>query len=298
MSGRSECWKETDMDCLIISGMSGAGKSLTVDVLEDIGYYCVDNMPASLIPRFVELFMDSSNKYKRVAFVVDVRGDNDFQKLFSTLEEIRSMGIACKVLFLDCSDEELINRHKAARRRHPLDENGQGLVSAVAEERKLLETVKDRADYLINTTSLSSQDLREHLMNLFFIGDDKKRMMISINTFGYKYGIPHESDMVWDVRFLKNPFYKPELRDQSGLDRMVSEYVFSFPAAEQFLDTLVDLLETLFPLYLTEGKTSLVISIGCTGGRHRSVAVGQRLYERLSAHGHHVVIRHRDMEKG
>ncbi len=285
------------MDCLIISGMSGAGKSLTVDVLEDIGYYCVDNMPVALIPRFVELFMDSSAKYKRVAFVVDARNEGDFHRLFSTLDWLRTAGVESKVLFLDCSDEKLINRYKETRRRHPLDTMGKGIVEALCEERRLLEEVKARADYLIDTTAVTSSGLRSHLINLFCEGEQSKMMVISVNTFGFKYGIPHESDMVFDVRFIDNPYYVPELRDKTGLDGDVYDYVFKTEEAQVFCDRVFELLEYLIPLYIREGKTSLVVSVGCTGGRHRSVAVGKRLYDDLAEKGHNVVIRHRDMQK-
>ena len=285
------------MDCLIISGMSGAGKSLTVDVLEDIGYYCVDNMPVALIPRFVELFMDSSAKYKRVAFVVDARNEGDFHRLFSTLDWLRAAGVESKVLFLDCSDEKLINRYKETRRRHPLDTMGKGIVEALCEERRLLEEVKARADYLIDTTAVTSSGLRSHLINLFCEGEQSKMMVISVNTFGFKYGIPHESDMVFDVRFIDNPYYVPELRDKTGLDRRCVRLCFQTEEAQVFCDRVFELLEYLIPLYIREGKTSLVVSVGCTGGRHRSVAVGKRLYDDLAEKGHNVVIRHRDMQK-
>ncbi|MEA4921298.1 MAG: RNase adapter RapZ [Clostridiaceae bacterium] len=286
------------MDCLIISGMSGAGKSLTVDVLEDIGYYCVDNMPVTLIPRFAELFMDSSAKYKRVAFVVDVRSEGDFERLFSTMDELRLTGVKCSILFLDCSDESLLNRYKETRRRHPLDTYGKGIVEALAEERRLLEEVKARADYLIDTTVLSSAGLRSHLMNMFCEDGGKKVMVISINTFGFKYGIPHESDMVFDVRFLKNPYYVPELRDKNGMDKDVYEYVFNSSSANIFAQRLFEMLDFLIPLYIREGRTSLVVSIGCTGGHHRSVALGEKLYSDLYDRGHNVIIRHRDIQKG
>jgi len=285
------------MNCLIISGMSGAGKSQAVDVLEDIGYYCVDNMPAALIPRFAELFRDSSAKFKKVAFVVDVRGDTDFQLLFTTLDEMRLVGIECKVLFLDCAEHELINRYKATRRRHPLDTFGKGLFQAVEEERARMEPVRERADHLINTTSLSTADLKRHMLNLFAEDGARKAMMVSINTFGFKYGIPHESDLVFDVRFLQNPFYVAELRDKTGNDKAVFDYVFDFPAAEVFAVKLRDMLEFLIPLYIREGKNSLVVSIGCTGGHHRSVSIARRLLHDLEVLGYDAMIRNRDIDK-
>ncbi|MEA5038784.1 MAG: RNase adapter RapZ [Clostridiaceae bacterium] len=281
------------MECLIISGMSGAGKSVAVDALEDIGYFCVDNMPAALIPQFAELFMSSSAKYNKVAFVCDVRGEGDFQMLFETLESIRRLGVTARILFLDCSDEALIDRHKATRRRHPLDVNGKGIAAAVAEERRLLEPVRVSADFLIDTTALPNGGLRAHIQNLF--GEDGGSVMvISVNTFGYKYGIPHESDLVFDVRCLKNPYYIPELRYKTGMDDAVYDYVFSGTEAEELSRRLLDLLLFLIPLYIREGKTSLVISVGCTGGRHRSVAVGRRLQGDLEKAGYQAILRHRD----
>lgn len=285
------------MDCLIVSGMSGAGKSLTANVLEDIGYYCVDNMPVRLIPGFVELFMDSSAKYKRVALIVDVRSEDDFQRLFPIMENLRLIGVRCNILFLDCSNEKLVNRYKETRRRHPLDTYGKGIVESIAEERHMLEVVKERADYLIDTTVLSSAGLRTHLINLFSEDGGKKMMVISINTFGFKHGIPHESDMVFDVRFLQNPYYVPELRSKTGKDQDVYDYVFNTPAANIFAGKLHDMLEFLIPLYIREGRTSLVVSVGCTGGHHRSVAIAEKLYADLLEKGHNVIIRHRDLDK-
>ena len=285
------------MDCLIISGMSGAGKSLAVDVLEDIGYYCVDNMPVRLMPRFIELFADSSASYKQVAFVVDVRGNKDFQALFSTMDDMRRGGISCRVLFLECSDRELINRHKANRRRHPLDVEGRGIAAAVADERALLEPVKNRADYLIDTTVLSNAQFKQHLINLFGEEGGQGLMMITVSSFGFKYGIPHESDMVFDVRFMRNPYYVTEFRDKNGMDKPVYDYIFNSGEAEEFSRRLADMLSFLIPQYIKEGKTSLVVSIGCTGGRHRSVAVAERLHADLKALGHQVAVKHRDVTR-
>ncbi len=285
------------MDCLIISGMSGAGKSVAVDVLEDMGYYCIDNMPVKLIPQFAELFSASAEKKDKVAFVVDVRAGRDHSYLFQVIDELRQSGNSCHILFLDCSSEVLINRQKASRRRHPLDVDGKGLEAAVEEERVLMEPVRRQADYKIDTSALSVNGLKNHLVNLF--GEEGKRMMvISVCTFGFKYGIPHECDLVFDVRFLKNPYYEQELRPLTGLDDRVYDFVFADPSAEIFIRQLKDMLDFLLPLYVREGKTSLVIGVGCTGGRHRSVSVGRRIYHELQASGQNVSIRHRDAEKG
>lgn len=285
------------MDCLIISGMSGAGKSLAADVLEDAGYYCVDNMPASLIPRFSELFKSSPAKYKKAAFVIDIRGGDSKENIVSVKRELSTMGFSCRLLYLDCSDEALINRHKATRRRHPLDENG-NILDAITRERRLMEPIRSAADYVIDTTALSSATLKKHILNMFGSVDSKIAMVISVVSFGFKYGIPHESDMVFDVRFLENPFYVPSLREHSGLDAPVRDFVFSDPSSEVFVSHTIELLDFLIPRYIKEGKTSLVVAVGCTGGKHRSVALAERIKNDLVIRGHSPVIRHRDIEKG
>lgn len=284
------------MDCLIISGMSGAGKSVAVDVLEDMGYYCIDNMPVKLIPQFAELFSASAERKDKVAFVVDVRAGRDHSYLFHVIDELRLAGSTCRILFLDCSSEVVINRQKASRRRHPLDVDGKGLEAAVAEERALMEPVRRSADYVIDTSALSVNGFKTHLANLFGEGG-KQLMVISVCSFGYKYGIPHECDLVFDVRFLKNPYYDQALRPLTGEDDRVYDYVFSDPNAEIFIGQVNAMLQFLIPLYVREGKTSLVIGVGCTGGRHRSVSLSRRLHRELLAAGQNVTLRHRDTEK-
>lgn len=282
------------MDCLIISGMSGAGKSLTVDVLEDIGYYCIDNMPVALIPHFVELFPDS--RYQRIAFVVDARGGLRSAELFSVMDEMGRIGITFRILFIDASDEVLVNRQRASRRRHPLDLQGKGLVAAIAEERALLEPVRARADFVIDTSFLTSAGLRSQLMGFFC--EEGRRITLTLCSFGFKHGIPRDSDLVFDARFLRNPFYVSELREKSGLDEDVADYVMASPAAGEFVDRLCDLIVFLLPRYIEEGRTSLVVSVGCTGGRHRSVTIVRKLIERLGQTGHAANVRHRDITKG
>ena len=285
------------MDCLIISGLSGAGKSVTVDVLEDIGYYCIDNMPVKLIPQFAELFGSSAEKSKKVAFVVDIRGGRDHSYLFRAMEDMEQTGSRCRILFLDCADEVLINRQKASRRRHPLDVDGLGLPAAIAQERELMEPMRQRAEWVVDTTALAAADLKSHLHQLFGHEEDLG-LAVTVCSFGFKYGIPREADLVFDVRFLKNPYYIPELKSLTGLDDVVYDYVFSDPNAAVYVEKLRDLLAFSLPLYQAEGKTSLVIAIGCTGGRHRSVSVSRRLHRELEALGHNVTLRHRDAEKG
>ncbi|MBR2473054.1 MAG: RNase adapter RapZ [Clostridia bacterium] len=285
------------MECIIISGMSGAGKSMAVDVLEDSGYYCIDNIPCDLAPHFIDLFLSTAAKYKKVALVVDVRSDANAESLFTLRSGLTEKGIPCYLLFLDCSNEQIINRHKANRRRHPLDTNGD-IYEAVTKERARMDPVRLSADYVIDTTSLSTANLKSHLLNLFGEGGAKSAMVISILSFGFKHGIPHESDMVFDARFIENPFYVPELRPKCGLDKEVYDFVFNKKPAVEFSDRIFSLLDYLIPLYLSEGKTSLVVSVGCTGGRHRSVAIAENLKARLENKNHNVVIRHRDIEKG
>ena len=281
------------MEYLIISGMSGAGKSLTVDVLEDMGYYCIDNMPVFLIPTFLELFSSAHTEYVRVAFVIDSRGGKqDFQALFKALAEIREKGDKVKILFLTASDDVLINRQKAARRRHPMD-NGAGVATAIEKERELLSILAVNADCTINTSSLTAAGLRSHVEKLFSEPEDHI-MAISINTFGFKHGAPRDADLLFDVRFLPNPYYLPELREHTGCEEAVAKYVFSTPESETFMEKLIDMVDFLIPQYIAEGKRNLVISIGCTGGRHRSVAVGERLCRVLNERGHSAAIFHRD----
>ena len=229
------------MDCLIISGLSGAGKSLTVDVLEDIGYYCIDNMPVKLIPQFLELFGSSAEQKKKVAFVVDIRGGRDHSFLFHTMEEMEKTGSHCRILFLECSDEVLINRQKASRRRHPLDVDGLGLAAAIGQERELMEPMRRNASYIIDTTALATADLKTHLIELF--GEEgEASLMISVCSFGFKYGIPHEADLVFDVRFLPNPFYIEHMRPKTGLDEDVSSYVLKWNETTQFIEKVTELI--------------------------------------------------------
>ena len=285
------------MECLVISGMSGAGKSLAADVLEDLGYYCIDNMPAPLIPRFVDLFMDNPSKYDRTAFVVDARGDNDYKELFSVLEMLRAFGVDSKILFLDCSADILINRHKESRRRHPLDAVGKGMSTALTEERELLAEVRDRADYVIDTTVLSPAELKLQIISLF-AEDAQETLVTSIVSFGFKHGVPLEAEIILDTRFIQNPHYVDALRPKTGLDPDVSNYVFSDQTALEFTEKAVDMLGFLISHYIKQGKMSLVVGIGCTGGKHRSVAVGERVASELRKHGHTVAVNHRDLMKG
>lgn len=286
------------MECLIISGMSGAGKSLAADVLEDIGYYCIDNMPVSLIPRFIELFENTSEKYRKVALVVDARSGSDLETLCPSLEQAQGPDFCYRILYLDANDEILTNRHKANRRRHPLQQSSDiSFAQALAQERAMLAPTRRQADLMIDTSALSSADCKAYLVSLFSGGEGGDSMVISVGSFGFKYGIPAESDMVLDVRFLKNPFYVPQLRDKTGLDQDVFDYVFQDPAAMDFCEWVCALLEFMIPRYVEEGKMSLVVSIGCTGGQHRSVSVARQLAQMLGKHARNVNVRHRDVAR-
>ena len=286
------------MDILIISGLSGAGKSKAASYLEDMGFYIVDNMPAAMILKFAEFCAGGNGRYDRVALVYDVRTANSFTELFDVLDKLRAMEGACRMLFLEAAPEVIIKRYKETRRRHPLADQTDSLAEAVHRERELMQPVRERADYVIDTSHTSTAQLRGELLRLFGEAGEKGGMTVSVTSFGYKYGLPLEADLVFDVRFMPNPFYIEELRPQTGLDQAVSDYVFSFQQTQGCMKRLEDLLSFTLPLYAEEGKTSLVIAVGCTGGHHRSVAVTHALAEVIRGLGYQVTENHRDMSRG
>ena len=286
------------MDILIISGLSGAGKSKAASYLEDMGFYIVDNMPAAMILKFAEFCAGGNGRYDRVALVYDVRTASSFTELFDVLDKLRAMEGACQMLFLEAEPEVIIKRYKETRRRHPLADQTDSLEEAVRRERELMQPVRERADYVIDTSHTSTAQLRGELLRLFGDPEEKGGMTVSVTSFGFKYGLPLEADLVFDVRFMPNPFYIEELRPQTGLDQAVSDYVFSFQQTQGYLNRLEDLLSFSLPLYAEEGKTSLVIAVGCTGGHHRSVAVTHALAEFISGQGYQVTENHRDMNRG
>ena len=285
------------MEFVIVSGLSGAGKSKTVSFLEDMGYYCVDNLPAALIPKFAALCMAGAGRYDRVAVVTDIRGGQTFDGLFAALDELQEMRCGYKILFVEASPESIINRYKETRRSHPLAKNGRSLAEAVAQEVAALEPVRERAEYILDTTALSTAKLRGEVMRLFGTDGKDIPMSISVLSFGFKYGIPIEADLVFDVRFLPNPYYIEELRDQTGLDEGVRSFVFGYQQTRDFMKRLDELIAFLLPHYVEEGKTALVIAIGCTGGRHRSVAVACALAEFIRQKGYQATENHRDMTR-
>ena len=281
------------MEFIIITGMCGAGKSQAMRAMEDLGYYCMDNLPPALLLKFAQLCQNSKKTIEKVAIVADIRGGIFFDDLFKSLEELNREGIGYKILFLDASDEVLINRFKELRRPHPLALNGRA-IDGIKRERKLLSEVKRRADYVIDTSRLTIGMLREEISKIFLGGLQLRKLTISVVSFGFKNGILLDADLVFDVRFIANPYYVPELRDLTGEDDRVREYVFSWEQTNIFVDKVINLLEFLIPNYIKEGKTQLVIGIGCTGGKHRSVAIANEIRDRLYKNGHSAIVSHRD----
>ena len=285
------------MEFLIITGLSGAGKSRAADVLEDLDYYCVDNMPVALIPRFAEFCAATGGRYEKVALVTDVREKDGFGVLLSTLDELRRSEITCRILYMDADVSVLIRRYKESRRPHPLAGRGISVEQAVRKEMELLAPVREQADFVVNTSRLTLGQLQGKLCALLCGEGAKRGIDVTVLSFGYKYGLPAEADLVFDARFLPNPFYVDELREKSGLDLPVKEYVFSFQQARTFMEQLEAMLAFLLPLYVEEGKLSLTVAVGCTGGRHRSVAIAAALNDHLLAKGISSVNVNRDIDK-
>lgn len=285
------------MNILIITGLSGAGKSQAVDALEDLGYYCVDNVPPSLLLRFAQLSEKTAGGLENIALVVDVRSREMFQSFHEDLDLLSEAGYAYKLLFLDCSDDILLHRYKETRRRHPLQsETLVRLENAIAEERELLDFARENADYLVDSSEFTAAELKSRLKQLF-ARDNNGDMIISCASFGFKHGLPQDSDLVFDVRCLPNPYYVPELRHKTGLDREVCNFVLGFPQSQGLITRLLDFVDYLIPLYRQEGKSQLVISIGCTGGRHRSVVFAELLAVHLRENNRNVICNHRQIEE-
>lgn len=286
------------MEVLIISGLSGGGKSKAASFLEDIGFYIVDNMPAAMILKFAEFCSGASGRYDRVALVYDVRTGSSPTELFGVLDQLKTMQFTCRMLFLDATPETIIKRYKETRRRHPLGGSAHSLEEAVHREREVMGPVLERADFVIDTSRLSTAKLRGELLRLFGSPEETGGMAVSVMSFGFKYGLPMDADLVFDVRFMPNPFYIEELRPKTGLDGEVADYVFSFQQTRGYLQRLKDLLAFTLPLYAEEGKAALVIAVGCTGGRHRSVAVTRALAEFVREQGYQTAENHRDISRG
>ncbi len=284
------------MRLIIVTGMSGAGKSTAIRALEDDGFYCIDNLPPSLIPTFTELCLGQQDKYNKVALGIDIRGGELFTDLFSSLDIIKNNGYNYDILFLDSSDAILMKRFKETRRTHPLVRGGR-LEEGIAKERLLLEELKQRSSEIIDTSNLLPKEVREIVRRIYLEDKDFNNLMITVVTFGFKYGVPMDSDLVFDVRFMPNPYYIPEIRPLTGNDKVVQDYVMEHQVSVDFLNKLNDMVGFLIPNYVAEGKNQLVISIGCTGGKHRSVTIGNKIFDNLVKMGHSAYIQHRDIEK-
>lgn len=287
------------MEILIISGLSGAGKSSAATYLEDMGYFTMDNVPADIVLKFAAFCAQSDGRYDRVALVSDIRsGDGDFSGLLDVMDRLKKGGDVCRLLFVTADLETIIKRYKETRRRHPLMAGGMSIEQAMRREEELLRPLRERADVVIDTTQMPAAKLRNELYRIF--GDKSARGKLSVNvmSFGYKYGIPLEADLVFDVRFLPNPFYVPALKQKTGMDSEVYDYVFSFAQTRTFVEKLEGLLSFLLPLYAEEGKSTLVIAVGCTGGHHRSVSVARCLTAYLSGLGYPAFENHRDITRG
>ncbi|MDO5423694.1 MAG: RNase adapter RapZ [Eubacteriales bacterium] len=285
------------MRFVIVTGMSGAGKSTALKMLEDMGYFCVDNLPIALVGKFVELACSPGGEINRVALGVDIRSGQALGELEAVLEQLTMGGISYEILFLDASDAVLVKRYKETRRSHPLAKGGR-VDKGIAEEREKLAFLKKHADYILDTSQLLTRELNQELDKIFMQNQEFKNLMITVLSFGFKYGIPQDCDLVFDVRFLPNPFYIEGLRGKTGNDQEVQDYVMGFELSHVFLDKLTDLLDFLIPNYVLEGKNQLVIGVGCTGGKHRSVTLANRLFERLNRQKEYGVrLEHRDIRK-
>ncbi|NLD46219.1 MAG: RNase adapter RapZ [Clostridiaceae bacterium] len=284
------------MRFVIITGLSGAGKSLVVKYLEDFGFFCVDNLPPLLIRKFAEICIQSRGKINKIALVIDIRGGELFNDLFPELSALKEAGIPYEILFLEASDQVLIKRFKESRRVHPLAPEGR-LMKGIKQEREILKEIKKNATHVIDTSGLTPRQFKEEVTGIFVEGKKFDGMIINIISFGFKYGIPMDCDLVFDVRFIPNPYYIEAMKRQTGRNEAVRDYVLDFPETKEFLEKTYGMLEFLIPNYIKEGKSQLVIGIGCTGGRHRSVAISEELFSYLSRKEHRVVVDHRDIEK-
>lgn len=281
---------------VIITGLSGAGKTVAVQSLEDLGFFCVDNLPPALIGKFSELVRQSGESLRRVALVCDLRGGEFFHALFDELDELDESQTEYQVVFLEADDETLVRRYKASRRRHPHAPESGRILDGIARERLQLEAVRGRADLILNTSRMKPLELKEVFVNRFCAPDEYDALTVHIISFGFKYGLPIDADLVFDVRFLPNPYYVDALRSRTGQDPEVYDYVMKWSATQDFMNKLLDMIDFLIPQYTREGKAQIIVGIGCTGGRHRSVAIAERLREHLQI-THTVAVAHRDIGK-
>lgn len=286
------------MRFVVVTGMSGGGKKTALRMLEDIGFYCVDNLPVELIDKFVELLGSPGGEVTKVALGVDVRANQGFERVPEILERLKAAGYPLEILYMEAGDDTLLKRYKESRRKHPLSPEGR-IEEGIRAEREILSGIKEQADYIMDSSKLLTRDLKEELDKIFVKDEGYNNLMVTILSFGFKHGIPQDADLVFDVRFLPNPFYIDELKYLSGNDTPVRNYVMGFEEAGIFLDKLRDMIEFLVPNYVKEGKYQLVIAIGCTGGKHRSVTLADELYERLKDNkGYGLKLFHRDINAG
>ena len=285
-----------DIRFVVVTGLSGAGKTQAIRGLEDLGFFCVDNLPPALIPKFAELCAQSEGKINKIALVVDIRGGGFFDYIYESLNTLKDLGIKCEILFLEASDETLVRRFKESRRRHPLSDKGSTL-EGILKERARLEELKGEAHKIIDTSNLTNKQLKEQITSMYGTTSEEQSLTITVMSFGYKYGIPLDADLVFDVRFLPNPHYIDDLRPLTGNDKQVQDYVLDSPVSKTFMRKFSGLMKFLIPHYIKEGKTSLTIAIGCTGGQHRSVTLANKLAETLDTKNYNVNKRHRDIEK-
>lgn len=285
-------------DLVIVTGMSGAGRTEAMHVFEDLGYFCVDNLPSNLIGNLVELNMksDAEGMHKKLAVVCDARNGDYFGTLMDELQKLDAIGVSYKVLFLDADDERLVARYKSSRRRHPLCTEGTTIAQGIQSERTLLMDLRDRADEVVNTSNMLPQKLRSTLREIFGTGNDRSGLSVTVYSFGFKHGAPVDADLVMDVRFLPNPYYDPELRQYTGLDAPVRDYVMLRDETIEFNKKWQGLLDVVMPGYVHEGKQQLAIAVGCTGGQHRSVALAESTGDYLKSKGYRVSVAHRDLE--
>jgi RNase adapter protein RapZ len=286
------------MPVLIVTGLSGSGKSTAIHVLEDLGFYCIDNLPVTLIPRFLELCANSEEHINRVALGIDLRERVSLREYPAVLADLRQRGQRIEILYLEATDEVLVRRFSETRRPHPAAGDGGGaILQGIRSERERLAGLREVADQVIDTSAYTVHELREHLKRRLARISPDASLLVSVESFGYKYGVPTDADVMFDVRFLPNPFFVEELRPKTGVDPEVAAFVLQRPETERFLAQVSDLLESTLPLYVREGKSYLTLAIGCTGGRHRSVVVAEELTRRLTAWGYRVQVRHRDLQR-
>jgi len=285
------------MKLVIVTGMSGSGKNTAMKKFEDMGYYCVDNLPVPLIEKFIEVATSGGKIYEKIALGIDVREGSGFDKMYDVLDKLSKLELEYSVLFLDADDSVLVKRYKETRRNHPLT-GGERIDKGLQEERKRLEQIKKKADIIIDTSNLLTRELRAELEQIYMNQAEFKNLFVTVLSFGFKYGIPVDSDLVFDVRFLPNPYYVDELKPKTGNDKEIQDFVLNCDDARDFLDKLQDMIEFLIPRYISEGKNQLVISIGCTGGKHRSVTLANAIYDRLSENRDYgLKLEHRDIDK-